>query len=182
MDMDFPSGIILAGGSSRRMGKDKALLPFPSHAGEPSHTFLERIIHEMSFCCSEIVIVARDQQQASRYAHADARIVLDSIPGAGPLVGLYSGLQAISTSRAIVVAVDMPFVTSSLLAYLLLHCQEDFLLVPLGQRSPPGYAGHLSSFNAAAHQRTHSAGSSRSTLPAGCCPCAVYRRRGAAPG
>ena len=131
-----PAGIILAGGSSRRMGKDKALLPYPGQPGEPSETFLEHLVTVLGFCCSEVFVVARDEVQASLYAHVDAQIVLDGIPGGGPLVGLYSALQAISTPYAILVAVDMPFVTAQLLAYMLLGYQDDTILVPLVNGNP----------------------------------------------
>ncbi len=126
-----PAGIILAGGSSRRMGKDKALLPYPGQPGDPSETFLEHLVTVLGFCCSEVFVVARDELQASLYAQVDAQILLDSIPGGGPLVGLYRALQAISTPYAILVAVDMPFVTTQLLAYMLSRYQQDTILVPL---------------------------------------------------
>jgi molybdenum cofactor guanylyltransferase len=132
----YPSGIILAGGSSRRMGRDKALLPYPGDAGEPPATFLEHLITVLEYCCSEVFVVVRDQEQASRYANVDAQIVLDSIPGGGPLVGLYSGLQAISMPYAMLAAVDMPFVTPALLASMLLHYQDDTVLVPLVNGNP----------------------------------------------
>jgi molybdopterin-guanine dinucleotide biosynthesis protein A len=131
---DSPSGIILAGGSSRRMGRDKALLSFPG--SDPPITFMEQLIHELDYCCCEVLIVARDQEQASRYAYADADIILDSIPGGGPLVGLASALHAISSYYAVLVAVDMPFVTSQLLAYMLSCYQDDTVLVPLVNGHP----------------------------------------------
>ncbi len=130
----LPSGIILAGGRSRRMGTDKALLRFPNP--NIHRSFLEQLVHVLKSCCSEVFIVVRDQEQASLYAHADAQIVLDSLPGGGPLVGLASGLQAISTDSALLVAVDMPFVTSQLLAYMILHYREGVTLVPLVNGHP----------------------------------------------
>lgn len=130
----LPSGIILAGGRSRRMGTDKALLPFPDPY--ECRSFLEQLIHVLKRCCSEVIVVARDQEQASRYAHVGAQTVLDTLPGGGPLVGLASGLQAISTDSALLVAVDMPFVTPQLLAYMLLHYQEGVMLIPLVNGHP----------------------------------------------
>lgn len=127
--MNLPTGIIVAGGSSRRMGQDKALLPYPG--ADPPRTFLEQLIHVLTFSCSEVFIVTRDQEQASRYAHTGAKIILDRIPGGGPLVGLYSGLLAIHTASAIVVAVDMPFIEPTLPAFMLTLYEEGSALVPL---------------------------------------------------
>lgn len=132
------SGIILAGGSSRRMGRDKALLPYPGKPGDPGcagdlqkpWTFLDQLVHVLSACCSEVLIAARDGEQALRYAYTGTRIVLDSIPGGGPLVGLASGLQASSTPSALLVAVDMPFVAPQLLAFLFSLSQDGIMLVP----------------------------------------------------
>ncbi|HEV2580986.1 MAG TPA: molybdenum cofactor guanylyltransferase [Ktedonobacteraceae bacterium] len=132
--IESPSGIILAGGSSRRMGQDKALLPFPG--ADPPRTFLEELIRTLDYCCSEVFIVARDQEQASQYAFTDTEIVLDSIPGGGPLVGLASALQAVSTDYAVLVAVDMPFVTPQLLAFMILHYEDGKALVPLVNGHP----------------------------------------------
>lgn len=129
--VDPPSGIILAGGSSRRMGKDKALLPYPGKPGDPPETFLEHLVGVLASCCSDVVVAVRDEAQASLYANSGAQIILDSMPGGGPLVGLYSALQAICMPYAILVAVDMPFVTPQLLAYMLLHYQENSALVPV---------------------------------------------------
>ena len=133
----LPSGIILAGGRSRRMGTDKALLPFPDpYAPNKRRSFLEQLVNVMGYVCTDVFIVARDQEQASLYADADAELVLDSIPGGGPLVGLASGLQAISTDFALLVAVDMPFVTAQLLAFMILRYQEGVMLVPLVNGHP----------------------------------------------
>ena len=118
------------------MGKDKALLPYPGAPGDLPTTFLERLIAVLDSCCVEVLIVAQDQEQATRYAHAGAQIMLDAIPGGGPLVGLYSGLQAVSTPHSIVVAVDMPFVTPVLLSALLSRYQHDSILVPLVNGQP----------------------------------------------
>lgn len=129
------SGIILAGGSSRRMGRDKALLPYPGDSGyagdlKKPWTFLDQLVHVLSACCSEVLIVARDGEQASRYAYTGRRVVLDSIPGGGPLVGLASGLEASSSPSALLVAVDMPFVVPRLLAFLFSLYQDETILLP----------------------------------------------------
>jgi len=63
---DNITGIILAGGSSRRMGKDKALLPLPDNEGV---TFVEHLTAMLTTLCSEVLLVARDDLQGASYAH-----------------------------------------------------------------------------------------------------------------
>lgn len=126
--MNPPAGIILAGGRSQRMGTTKALLPLP---GQPSETFLSHLTSTLAPLCAEVLVVARDPAQFAGVALPDTRVVFDEKPGGGPLMGLYSGLKAIQSSTALVVAVDMPFVQPALLAFLLAHSQENTLLVPI---------------------------------------------------
>jgi molybdenum cofactor guanylyltransferase len=128
------SGIILAGGSSSRMGKNKALLSLP---GNQAVTFVEYLVSLLEECCSETLIVARDQAHARDYAFPGVRVTFDETPGIGPLMGLYSGLSAINTVRALVVAVDLPCVQPALLSFLLSQpLSTDSLLVPLVHNVP----------------------------------------------
>jgi molybdenum cofactor guanylyltransferase len=131
--MNPPAGIILAGGRSQRMGTNKALLPLP---GQASETFLAHLISTLTPLCAELLIVARDPAQFAHVALPDTRLVFDEIPGGGPLMGLYSGLNAMQATTALVVAVDMPFVQPALLAFLLAHSQENTLLVPVVEGIP----------------------------------------------
>ncbi len=125
--MNPPAGIILAGGRSQRMGTNKALLPLP---GQPSETFLSRLTSTLIPLCAEVLVVARDPDQFAHITAPPARMVFDEKPGGGPLMGLYSGLNAIQSPTALVIAVDMPFVQPALLTFLLSQYQENTLLVP----------------------------------------------------
>ena len=123
------TGIILAGGSSSRMGKNKALLPLP---GNHAVTFIEHLASILVECCVETLIVARELDHTPGYAFPDVRVTFDRTPDIGPLMGLYSGLSAINTARALVIAVDLPFVQPALLSFLLSEpLTADTLLVPL---------------------------------------------------
>ncbi len=104
-------GIVLAGGDSRRLGTDKALLRF---GGRP---LLAIVVERLAGVCREVVVAYGD---AAREASSPlpARIVADAFPGQGPLAGLEAGLRAISGDFALVVACDMPFLNPGLLAYM----------------------------------------------------------------
>lgn len=122
--------IILAGGRSRRMGTDKALLTLP---GANRQTFVGQLVSTLSPLSDELLLVARDEQQAALLVQAapTVRVVTDAVPDYGPLMGLYSGLKAMRASKALVVAVDMPFIQSSLATLLLARASTSALFVPV---------------------------------------------------
>jgi len=131
------SCIILAGGRSSRMGKDKALLPFP---GNEQLTFVEHVAALLAPIGREVILVAHDAQQAESYATLQhvLRIVTDQEPNRGPLMGFYSGLSAThpSSTHALVVAVDMPFIQPAILTYLLSLATSDTIIMPFVQATP----------------------------------------------
>ena len=131
--MKNSASIILAGGRSTRMGNNKALLPFP---GKEHLTFVEQLVSTLTPLCSETILVARDAADAANYVLPGVHAVTDKMPDQGPLMGLYSGLSAIYTQRALVVAVDMPFILPALVTFLLSQPQSDSLLVPLVNNVP----------------------------------------------
>ncbi len=103
------SAVVLAGGSSSRLGQDKAFLLVDGQL------LIERIIQTLSQLSDEVIIVAND---VDRYEQFDALVVSDVYPGKGALGGIYSGLRAATRSRGLVVACDMPFLNLSLLRYM----------------------------------------------------------------
>ena len=104
--MESVDGIILAGGQSRRMGLNKALVEFHGQ------TLIERTIETLRSICGEIVIVVNEP---AAYAQLGATTVPDSVPDFGPLAGLHAGLSAMRAELGLVVAVDMPFLSPNLL-------------------------------------------------------------------
>ena len=114
------------------MGTEKALLPLP---GNKQLTFVEHLAALLARQCSQVLLVARDEAQATRYARvAGVRMLIDQVPDRGPLMGLYSGLSAMDaaiSSHALVMAVDMPLMQPALVAFLLAQPRSDALLVPV---------------------------------------------------
>lgn len=131
------AGIILAGGQSQRMGRNKALLPLPD---KPAVTFVEHLASLLTQHCTEVLLVARDQTSGEELFTSSAnrswRLVYDQSPGQGPLMGLFSGLQATSFSHALVLAVDLPFAQPALLSWLCALPLTDEALVPCVQGIP----------------------------------------------
>ena len=128
------AGIILAGGQSSRMGRNKALLPLPGSLSSSPTTFMAQQVSLLRSLCQEVVLVARDQGQAEQYlSHLslEVRIIIDNECGVGPLMGVYSGLQAVQCTHALVTAVDMPFLRPELLQFLSEQAVEDEIVMPL---------------------------------------------------
>ena len=97
------SGIVLCGGLSSRMGRDKAWLPW---LGKP---LICHVVEKVSESVDEIVVVAAPEQ---KLPSLDARTVYDRAPHLGPLAGLREGLESIKNDLAFVTATDAPFLTS----------------------------------------------------------------------
>ena len=105
------TGAVLAGGDSRRMGRDKAELPY---AGQP---LLHHVCAVLADVADEILIVTRPERRdrVVDLAPAGCRIVTDALPGHGPLVGLHAALQAAAHDRVLLVGCDMPHLKPTLL-------------------------------------------------------------------
>ena len=104
--------IVLAGGASRRMGRDKALLVLH---GKP---LIERVVECVSGLPGEILVVA---DRADRYSLPGTTGVADEFPGEGPLAGAVSGLRAAGAGAHLLVACDMPFLQPDLMRAMLLR-------------------------------------------------------------
>jgi molybdopterin-guanine dinucleotide biosynthesis protein A len=93
-------GTVLAGGKSRRFGRNKSMERF---RGE---RLIERQVRTLRSLFPEVMIVTNTPEL---YLDLDATIVQDIIPGLGPLGGIYTGLLFAQGASIFVTAVDMPF-------------------------------------------------------------------------
>ena len=109
--MEPLDGIVLAGGKSRRLGADKALLSFDGVL------LLQTVVQRVAEVCPR-VIVAVDRPGRYRQLGLDATFVADASPGLGPLAGLQAGLRACAAAHALVVACDLPFLNVELLRHM----------------------------------------------------------------
>lgn len=115
------SAIILAGGQSRRMGRDKAFLELD---GKP---LIAHVIERVTRVCTDAMIIAND---APAYARFGLPVIGDVYPGKGSLGGIYSGLQAAHTPYVLAVACDMPFLNDALLRHLISLAPQADVIVP----------------------------------------------------
>jgi molybdopterin-guanine dinucleotide biosynthesis protein A len=100
------SGVVLAGGSSKRLGVDKGLRLL---AGKP---LVNHIVESIRDHVDEVIVVVASEEQKEDYQKAvdAALIVKDIYPVGSPLVGLMTGLSFCKYPYAFAVACDMPFI------------------------------------------------------------------------
>lgn len=94
-------------------------------------TLLARTVDRISPVCKDVIIVTRREQLKSlAMVKLDARLVVDLFPDRGSLGGLYTGLKSATTSHALVVACDMPFLNTTLLRHLVELSSGNDIVVP----------------------------------------------------
>ena len=127
------TGILLAGGKSRRMGEDKRYLL----VGE--QTLLGRSLAVLQTVFREVVIViAQDSAPLDRLA---CQVLRDLIPDCGGLGGLYTGLKQAPTEHVFVVACDMPFLSPPVIGHFLkLRTEVDIVMAKLSNGLHPMHA------------------------------------------
>jgi len=118
------TSIILAGGKSLRLGRNKALQVIEGKS------LVQWVVDRLAILSTEIVIATAHGEAIPCSSAARIKTVADIYPGKGPLVGIYSGLIASSNSRAIVVGCDTPFLSVSLLEYMTQGCSTFDVIVP----------------------------------------------------
>ncbi len=120
------SGLILAGGCSSRMGRDKAELEYGGKS------FLRHQIEKLRRLGIEDIVVAGREEEIP-----GCRCVPDRFPHRGPLGGLQAGLAAIREERALVTAVDTPLLPEDLLLELLARHRGGITLASCRGRLEP---------------------------------------------
>ena len=156
-------GFLLAGGKSSRMaadpGKDKAFLEFGGQ------TLLDRALDVMGEVCEHVAIVGdpakftkngsaksvSSKSESSKYPS----VVADNFPGCGPLAGIHAALVHSRADLNLMLAVDMPFVSRELLAFLFAAAEENDAIVTVprsGKGLQPLCAVYRRDFSSVAEQ------------------------------
>ncbi len=115
--------MLLVGGRSSRMGRDKALLSL-APGGPP---LVALAAEKLGRVADEVLLVG---PQRAGYASLGLPRVPDAFPGTGPLGGILSGLSAARNAHALVAACDMPFLSVRLLEYMAALPRNYDVLVP----------------------------------------------------
>ncbi len=109
------SGIVLAGGRSRRFGSDKLAEPMD---GRP---LIHHAVLTLASVCREVVVaVAPDREVPDLPAGLGGRLMVqpDAHVFGGPLAGLLTGLEIVSWETVLVIGGDMPWVRPALLRHM----------------------------------------------------------------
>ena len=113
------AGLVLAGGRSSRMGRDKALLRVGGETLAQRQTRLLQRLGIREVFLSRPAVEAAPPDDTPPDAAIDVTIVRDAAPGQGPLAGIVAGLEQAGDRALMVLAVDMPGVTEGFLGGLL---------------------------------------------------------------
>ncbi len=114
------TGIILAGGKSSRLGKDKGLCAFN---GKSLVSYAVEILKPL---CDNLMISANHFPE--KYAEFGLPVVTDEVKGIGPMGGIHACLKKSTTQHNLILSCDTPFVNTGVF-YLLLKEVENFQVV-----------------------------------------------------
>lgn len=121
------TGIVLAGGQSRRMGFNKA------EAEVNGETMLIRMIEKLRKVTSDIII----SSGSITYPDIPWSQIPDEFPQCGPMGGIYSALKASSSELNLIVSCDIPLISVPLLKFIVSKAKESDALLTL----PVEYTG-----------------------------------------
>ena len=131
------TAIVLAGGASTRLGKDKGLLPLANRS------LITYVLDATKYLFKETLVVVSSQVQAKEYAKSvpsDVQVVIDSNNMHSPLVGALTGFECAHGEYSLVLSCDTPFVSKEILSLLLELCTNKSAAIP---RWPNGYTEPL---------------------------------------
>ena len=114
MSNEHLSGIILAGGMSRRLGRNKAI---ENIANKP---LLSIVCDAIKPFVNELIIVVNNKQRQKELSFLkNTKFTIDKYNNSGSLGGIYTGLLKANNEKAIIVACDMPFISPSIISLMI---------------------------------------------------------------
>lgn len=121
------TGVILAGGLSKRYGRNKAFLEFDGIR------LVDRVTAEMKNIFRQVILITNEKDH---YEYLGLPTFEDLIKGLGPIGGIYTGLMSISDQAGFFVACDMPFINSQLVRYMVDIKDNYAAVIPSGASGP----------------------------------------------
>jgi molybdopterin-guanine dinucleotide biosynthesis protein A len=127
------AAIILAGGSSKRIGKDKGLMLL---ANKP---LVRHVIDKVNKIVEEKTVVVSSKAQAESYAKivgSSVQVLVDENNMQSPLVGALTGFEKTRAKYSLILPCDTPFVSKDVILFLFEICTNKSAVIP---RWPNGY-------------------------------------------
>jgi len=127
------SAVILAGGFSRRFGRDKGLVVL---AGKP---LILHVISRVSKVVDEVLVVVSSEEQKNNFEtilEEKANLVIDKDNSQSPLVGAITGFETANGEYSLLLPCDTPLVSTQIAQFLLGICANRNAAIP---RWPGGY-------------------------------------------
>lgn len=126
------TGIVLAGGKSKRFGKDKAFLNIK---GTP---LINRVISVMKQVFQKVILIANEPD---KYLKIGLPVFSDVIKDLGPIGGILTGILHMQTKAGFFVACDMPFLNPALIRYMVeIKNGFDVVIPKIGKNIEPLHA------------------------------------------
>ena len=119
--------IILAGGKSERLGREKGLVAL---AGKP---LILHVLERIKDIAKETIVVVSSEMQKENFRKVignTARIVIDKFNVRSPLVGALTGFEAASGEKSLLLPCDTPFVSREIASFLLDVCRRKAAAIP----------------------------------------------------
>ena len=110
-------GLVLTGGYSSRMGKDKAMI---NYHGIPQFNYLFQLLQPF---CEKVFLSCRQEQ--SIHFGEQYPVIIDLYEGIGPMNGLLSFFEKYGSRACLVIACDMPLIDEAIIQLLIQNRQSD---------------------------------------------------------
>ena len=124
---DGVTGVLLAGGNSSRMGRNKALMTLAGRR------LVDRVLSVLTSVLDDLLMVTNSPEP---YADLGVRMVPDVVAGKGALGGIHSALHHAAAPHCLVVACDMPFLNADFLRYIVDQRAAYDVVVPIADGRP----------------------------------------------
>ena len=118
------TGVVLAGGKSQRMVKNKALLTLDNK------TFIAPVTDVLKACFQETIIISdKEEESLSLSLSLGCPIFPDILKNVGSLAGIHSVLTNSKTERVFISSCDMPMINTNMIEYLLGYLTRELILI-----------------------------------------------------